>query len=285
MINTEVGVLPVPGAMLHFKLRGRGPLLLILPSGSGDADNADALADQLESQFTLLTYDRRGQSRSPLTDGVPPPSVEIHADDAHRLLAVHTPDPALVFGCSIGAIIGLELVIRHPGQVGTLVSHEASYAPFLDDQARDAAHRSHHLVDETYRLAGRRAAMRQLGLLNGADTAGAEPDLSPPRVGMRTAANADFFLSQESQAVRRYVMDVDGLVERAATTQIIPTAGRTSRHVWPHRCSHSLASRLTVPLTELPGGHEGYRTHPRGFAASLRDILLSRPEPPNLDQP
>jgi hypothetical protein len=35
--------LRVDGAILFYRVRGSGPLLLILPGGDGDADTADAL--------------------------------------------------------------------------------------------------------------------------------------------------------------------------------------------------------------------------------------------------
>jgi pimeloyl-ACP methyl ester carboxylesterase len=68
----------------------------------------------------VLTYDRRGNSRSPL-DGPPEPqSIEVPGDDAHRVLSsvgVTGDTPAHVFGNSSGATIGLELAARHPEQV------------------------------------------------------------------------------------------------------------------------------------------------------------------------
>ena len=62
MISTY-GALPVTGATLCFKVRGAGPVLLIIQGGSGDADTPDALAMALASEFTVVSYDRRGISR------------------------------------------------------------------------------------------------------------------------------------------------------------------------------------------------------------------------------
>ena len=54
-----------------------------------------------------MTYDRRGLSRSKLDARAEPVTLEAHADDVHRLLAEVTDKPALMLGCSMGAIIGL----------------------------------------------------------------------------------------------------------------------------------------------------------------------------------
>ena len=54
----------VPGATIYYKIRGTGPLLLMLQGGNGDADGTDALAEHLMGRYTVLSYDRRGLSRS-----------------------------------------------------------------------------------------------------------------------------------------------------------------------------------------------------------------------------
>ena len=38
--------------------------MLILQGGAGDADGSEALANELARDFTVVTYDRRGLSRS-----------------------------------------------------------------------------------------------------------------------------------------------------------------------------------------------------------------------------
>jgi pimeloyl-ACP methyl ester carboxylesterase len=58
--------LAVPGATLYYQTKGKGPLLLMLQGGDGDADGTDALAGHLVNRYTVLTYDRRGLSRSPI---------------------------------------------------------------------------------------------------------------------------------------------------------------------------------------------------------------------------
>src|SRR5262249_26999080 len=103
MSEMRTGTLSVPGASLFYKVLGSGPLLLLLPGGSGDAEAFNSIAGHLADQFTLLTYDRRGLSRSELEDPAKTPGIETHSDDAYRLLVALAPAPALVLGSSIGA--------------------------------------------------------------------------------------------------------------------------------------------------------------------------------------
>ena len=69
-METTTNTLKVPGATLYYKVRGAGPLLLLICGGIYDAAGYAGLADRLADRYTVVTYDRRGNSRSPL-DGPP----------------------------------------------------------------------------------------------------------------------------------------------------------------------------------------------------------------------
>ena len=86
-MNPTTGTLKVPGASLYYEVRGSGPVLLLVCGGLYDAAGYAGLARQLAGGYTVVTYDRRGNSRSPL-DGPPEEQrIEVHGDDAHRVLA------------------------------------------------------------------------------------------------------------------------------------------------------------------------------------------------------
>ncbi|MEO8185433.1 MAG: alpha/beta hydrolase [Deltaproteobacteria bacterium] len=127
MTDKKTGTLPVPGASLRYEVRGAGPVLLMLAGGHGDAESMEAFASPLADHYTVVTYDRRGLSRSQVDDPSAVIDVERHSDDAHRLLAAVTAEPAFVFGNSIGALVGLDLTASHPTQVRVLVAHERSH--------------------------------------------------------------------------------------------------------------------------------------------------------------
>ncbi|MFV2172205.1 alpha/beta fold hydrolase [Actinomadura sp. LOL_016] len=91
--------LKVPGATLYYEVRGSGPVLLLVCGGIYDAAGHAALADLLADRYTVVTYDRRGNSRSPLDDPSGLQSVDDHAADVGRLAgAVAGADPVYVFG-------------------------------------------------------------------------------------------------------------------------------------------------------------------------------------------
>ena len=152
--------LRVPGASLYYEVRGSGPVLLMMPGGPADAGAFRRIAEPLESHYTVVTYDPRGLSHSTLDGPLQDDRiVEIFADDVHRLLTAAAKEGADVFASSGGAVIGLELAVRHPGQVRTLVAHEPPAPALMADPARERAAMAE--IVETFRTAGIGPAMRK----------------------------------------------------------------------------------------------------------------------------
>jgi pimeloyl-ACP methyl ester carboxylesterase len=268
------GRLRVPGTILYYKTQGSGPVLLILQGGAGDADGSDSLAQHLVDHYTVVSYDRRGLSRSALDDDTQALRIEIHGDDAHHLLAALTTDPAFVLGISIGALIGLDLVGRHPNQVRTLVAHEPPAPDLLPEDERVDAKRSQEKMEEIFHREGVPAAMKSIAAMAGLNFEDREPDVALPQPNAQRAVDMTFFLSHDAAAVRRYRLDIDALT--SASARIVAAAGRTSPDAWPHHAARALAGRIGARFVEFPGGHNGYVFHPRGFAATLRDVFDGR---------
>ncbi|WP_329415658.1 alpha/beta hydrolase [Streptomyces sp. NBC_00704] len=272
--TATTGTLAVPGARLHFQMRGTGPLLLISQSGEGDADRSTDLVARLADSYAVVTYDRRGLSRSRLDDPERGVTLTEHADDVHHLLASLTDSPALMLGCSLGAVIGLHAATRHPGQIGVLIAHEP-VAPRLLPDAERARH-EHELgaLQDLYLRKGLGAALPEIARTLGIDPGNgdAEPDLTAQPMNARRTANFDFFIRHDFTAVVHDTLDVAAL--RSTGTHIIPAAGRTTpRTVFDYHCATALAARLDRELQELPGGHNGNTSHPRAYATRIRELL------------
>jgi pimeloyl-ACP methyl ester carboxylesterase len=286
--------LDVPGATLFYKTSGTGPVLLILQGGAGDADGSDDLMHALADRYTVVAYDRRGLSRSTLPEstlpestlpestlpgstlraGTQPPGVRTHSDDASRLLAHLTGEPAFVFGSSIGAVIGLDLVTTHPEQVRLLVAHEAAIAALLPEPARGQLLAGQRDVEDTFHRDGLLPAMRKLlGIAGGIADDGAEVERTAPasdRVAQH-GRNMQFFLAHDAPGAHRYLPDLRALT--AARTSIAPAGGTLGHDSFPYQCARALAGHLDRPLTEFPGGHIGYAQRPGAFAEALRHAL------------
>jgi pimeloyl-ACP methyl ester carboxylesterase len=100
-------VISVNGAELYHEVRGEGAAVLLVMGASGDAGHFERLAQLLADEFTVVTYDRRGNGRSPRPAGWTTTSPEEQADDAAALLDALGLAPAAVFGTSSGANFAL----------------------------------------------------------------------------------------------------------------------------------------------------------------------------------
>ncbi|WP_078910637.1 alpha/beta fold hydrolase [Streptomyces sp. NRRL S-87] len=272
------GVLPVPGAELYYEVRGDGPLLLVAQSGEGGAGRSVDLVDRLVRDHTVVTYDRRGLSRSALEPGRGV-TMEQHADDVHRLLAALTDEPARMLGLSLGASIGLHLAVRHPEQLSVLVAHEPVSPRLLPVAEREAHERELVEIADLYRREGLGVALREVARVLGIDPASPdrEPGLSPqPPMAERTA-DFDFFITRDFTAVVEDTLDTAALAGlREGGPRIVPVTGRaTPRTVFDYRCAEELAVLLGTDAVEFPGGHNGNLTHPAAYAARLREVLVA----------
>lgn len=55
MTATKVDTLRVSGASLYYKVRGAGPVLLMIAGGAGDTESFNLVADHLVDHYTVVT--------------------------------------------------------------------------------------------------------------------------------------------------------------------------------------------------------------------------------------
>jgi pimeloyl-ACP methyl ester carboxylesterase len=267
--------LNVPGANIYYEVRGPGPVLLFMPGGPADAGAFRRIAEQLDSDYTVVTYDPRGLSHSTLDEPVEDERiVQIFADDVHRLLTATTKDPAFVFGSSGGAVIGLELVARHPEQVRTFVSHEPHAPALQGDPERERSAMAE--IVETYRTAGIGPTMQKFMAQSRIKTGPPPPPPGEPTSEMREGMaqmqrNMDFWFRHYFLAIANYEPDFAAL--KKAPTRIVPAVGDESRGELAHEGGRRLAQLLGTEAVVFPGAHGGFESHAPEFADRLRDVL------------
>jgi pimeloyl-ACP methyl ester carboxylesterase len=265
----------VAGAKLYYQVEGSGPVLLVAQSGEGDADRSVDLLKHLVDDFTVITYDRRGLSRSAVDDPARPVTVAEHAADAVALLAAVTGEPATMLGCSFGAMIGLRVAVDNPSCLSLLVAHEPSTLGLLPSAERAGVIAELRELQRVHGESGWQAVVPLLLRLLDIDpaTQDREPDLTPqPPLAGHRAANFDWFFTQDCSALQDNDMtaaDLAGLL-----VKVIPAAGvATNPSMFDHRCAMLLGADLGAPVAEFPGAHNGNLTHPRAFAARFKAVV------------
>jgi pimeloyl-ACP methyl ester carboxylesterase len=261
-------ILRVPGASLSYTIQGSGPLLLMIAGGGGAGSSFEDVARHLANWYTVVTYDRRGISRSMLDRPDKSIDLEIQSNDAHHLLTHLSTQPAYVFGSSAGALIGLDLVARYPEQVRVLVAHEPPASYLLP--APDLAHQS---LLETYHREGAFAALRQFAARVGVTYQDRESDVEIPKFNEQSSADAESFFKYTLPAVQSYRLNIPALL--AVETRIVIAGASAGREYIGYRCAVVVAERLGTAVVEFPGHHAGYINYPQAFARRLQEVLIN----------
>ena len=284
------GYAAADGAKLYFERRGGGPPLLMIAGGGGDCGAFTAIANMLSSSYTVIAYDRRGNSRSALLR--PPVEIEIaeQSADAVAVLRANGFEKALVFGTSGGATIALDIAARHPEAAEAVIAHEPPVPRILPD--------AEEILDEYDEIGrvldteGWREAFKMFLAFNrltppnspAALKAVLEPEsVLPPgpllELMKRQAGNWEYMMRFEVPSFVDYVPDLRRISENR--TKTVMGAGAETRGQYLHRASEAIAERLGAKFVEFPGGHSGAFEVPREFSVELRALLEEpgRPAP------
>ena len=267
------GLLDVGTTTLYHQICGSGPTLLFITGGGGDAGFWDGVVVDLAEMFTVVTYDRRGTSRSPRPDGWTVTSVDEQANDAAALLLRLDLAPAVVVGHSGGASIACALAARHPEVVRHAVAYEPPLFAVVPNGA-EIVRGFRTMVKQAMAEGGPRCAMEVFIRANAGD-AGYEAWIASADSASRERifANAEVFFSLELPAFAAFVPDGKRL--RASGVPLTVVVGEENRDNWYGTAARWLVDAAGASLVELPGGHGGFTTHQEAFEALVRRVGLA----------
>jgi pimeloyl-ACP methyl ester carboxylesterase len=286
----RTATLHLNGITIEYDERGAGPPLLLVPGGSGHGGVLDRLVVQLAGFYRVVAMSSRVASAARADTVNRDQDPRVHAEDTLALMEKLFDEPPIVFAFSAGAITTLELLARHPERVRLAIVHEPPVITLLPDAAR------HRSALEAVRAAARTDGPAAAAQLMTAAMTTPEADVAPVRLhhaGDWTDGYADtrpeppapelldlftrlaglqpVFLEHILVPFTTGELDLAAL-ERVSS-RLVPAAGIDSRGQLPYRAAAALASRLGLPLTELPGGHLGPVERPAQFARALRALL------------
>lgn len=250
----------------------------------GSPMGASGFAQLLEhiTDRTVITYDPRGMERS-TRDPKRPITVEVHAEDYHRVVEAAGLGPVDAFGSSGGALCALHWVLAHPEDLVTLVAHEPPANALLEDA--DVLAKVNADITATYQREGFGPAMAkfiQLVMHQGVLTEDYldRPAPDPAAFGLPTEddGSRDDLLLGGNLEMPPYVPDGDAL--RRSPVRIVPAVGAEGEGGIAWRGGQAVARLLGVEPTVLPGDHGGFAASewspgndPAAFAARLLQVL------------
>jgi pimeloyl-ACP methyl ester carboxylesterase len=109
------------GVELSWNERGEGPAVLLIHETATSSAAWEPVAEEIAAQGgRALLFDRRGWGGSSAPDGYVRTTIEEQSEDAAALLEA-AGGPAVACGAGIGAVIALDLQLRHPDLVAAAV--------------------------------------------------------------------------------------------------------------------------------------------------------------------
>lgn len=256
----------------------------MIPGAAGTGQVFRLILKPLAERYQVVTYDRRGFSRSEL-DGPQDYDhrLETDADDVRRLIEQLTDKrngangamdkPAIIFGNSSGATVALEFLISYPERVDTVIAHEPPVVNLLPDAAKWIAFFDE--VYDTYRQSVITKAMHQFasGVLGSEDSKVLARNMKL-HTNEQNLANATYWMEHELRQYPRVGLDLDALT--AYSEQILLVGGRDSQNHLTYQPGKVLAQKLGLDIVSLPGGHLGFMAYPLEFPNALLDALKDR---------
>ncbi|WP_405882605.1 alpha/beta hydrolase [Streptomyces sp. NBC_01136] len=256
------GTASVNGAEIYYEVRGDGTPVLCISGGFGDGAAWETVATLLADSHSVISYDRRGHSRSPRPLGWTSTSMDEQAADAAGLLDSLALGPAVVYANSLGGGIGLTLALRRPDLLRLVILHE----PFLPSMLADPAEAS----APTRAVVGPFVAV---GDMRGAADAllrlllGDAYDQLPAAQRERLLGNADTLFGIDSRDLAELNVDV------AVPTVPLTIAHGTESPAFLTAGARRLAEILGKELVMIPGAHVPQLTHPPAVADTIRRTL------------
>jgi pimeloyl-ACP methyl ester carboxylesterase len=267
-------IVTVGPVQLYYEVRGSGPPLLLIMGATGDAGHFATVAEALADEFTVVTYDRRANSRSSRPAGWGTTTPAEQADDAAGLLRALELAPAAVFGTSSGAICALSLLLRHPELVQAATLHEPPMLTVLE-RADVVQAAIEELVGAGMAAGGPPLALERFWRFAAGDANWEELE---PGLRERMLGNAETFLGVE-RTLESYRPDDATLAALAIPVQVLLS---DQSHWFLAEVDEWLASRLGVDVSLTPGTHTPYHDHPHELAQTIRSFLTIRSTPPSL---
>jgi pimeloyl-ACP methyl ester carboxylesterase len=266
IVNT--GYVMTEGDEIYYEVRGQGTPLLMISGGGGDTGCYSLVADILSDEYQVITYDRRGNSRSTRNE---PQNFEIsqQSRDAVAVLHANGHESAIVFGNSGGAVIALEMAKIQPQAIKAVIVHEPPVLGVLPDRKK-----WFRFFAGIYRLAftfGVGVAMIRFGLSLKIPMK-PNPEISKD-FGKRMSKNNDFFMKHEMLPFTKYMPDVETIKKNGV--QIFMAAGKITLDAEKYYgiTAPILAESFGCEMVTFPGHHISYLDRPKEWASTLRNIL------------
>lgn len=267
----RTGIIEANGAQLYHEIRGDGPPVVCIPGAFGDAGNFQPTAELLAESHTVVTYDRRGNSRSPKPDDWTTTNVAEQADDCLALIEALGLERPAVVGNSGGGMILVGLLERHPESLRGAVLHEPmlpTVCPGIAEAFGDLS----RVLTEGMSEGPEKVLELFARFVFGDEGFEARRGIMDPEALSRMAGNVEVTFGIE-RGLASFVPDADALA--AVGIPVHAAYGEENEGTWLAEGAEWVSKATGGPLRAFPGAHLPRPDQVPAFADALREVLMS----------
>ena len=258
----------INGVGLSWRDRGAGPPLLLLHETAATAAIWEPLIGAIGADARTIAPDRRGWGSSEAPELYVATTVEEQAADGDALLREIDAGPAVVCGAGLGAVVALELLLRHRSLVRAAVVIEPPLLAFLPEATQGLAADRQRIADAVQ--GGGPEAAIDLYLGGGLPHMGPGAERIPDAVGAE-ARQRPLSLFAELGAVPAWSLRTAEMLATDARSRIVVGA---STPPIVRSASEQLALRLGASeLVDVGGNGLPHVSAARESADAIRDLL------------
>lgn len=259
------------GIKLYFERRGQGEPLILIAGGGGDAGYFTKLADYLKDTFTVITYDRRGYSRStrPEANFF---NIQEHVADIQAILDENGFQKAHIVGNSAGAMIALELARMMPEISEKIIVHEPPIVKILPNPKKYL-----RLITRTYNIALRFGSSIASNWFNMSLSLPFSVFKHVPKdfqERMIQYNNNDQLIFVELLSAALYMPDYTQIKNNKVDIYLASGKRTMKKNKYYGITSAIIAKELNCPFVEFPGHHLSYLEHTELWGEQLIEILM-----------
>lgn len=266
----KTGYVTTEGDTLYYEVRGKGEPLLMISGGQGDAGFYTYVADILSDEYQVITYDRRGNSRSTRNEPINF-EVSMEARDAVAVLHAVGHESAYVFGNSAGAIYALEMARSQPQAIKAVVVHEPPVLRVLPDSKKWLG-----FFSNIYRMAFKYGESLAFFRFNCSLSIPFSAFKSVPKDFQERVSkykNSSYLLMHEMIPGVNYLPDVEKIKENGVKVIMAAGSRTLEKGSYYGRTAPILSEMLSCKMITFPGHHISYFDMPQEWAETLRKSL------------
>lgn len=253
---------------LYYEVRGEGEPLMLIHGAVVDAWLYENAAKLLEKHFQVITFDRRGSSRS-LAKEDAAYDMEAQIEDVKDLLDELKIDCVTLMGASAGGIVAHYFLMKYPERVKKILMYEPPLLKVLEDGEESRKEWVEKMRDLIAQGKYGKATLEFMMSIGSADERAPE---KPEEVSFREMGNFRHFLKDEFDPFIDYVPDMKK--SAALADKIIVAVGESSGDAPYATAAKKFAELLNKKVLYYPGYHNLPAEMPREFAICVLGTFL-----------